>query len=608
MKYPKDQIEGAKNAGAFDSDMDAKILALDDDEKSRLNKSFTSLQKDLDTEPTDEDSEHLDTQETSLPPDVPLSFFEKILSFLFQVLGIKTVEQFKIDKLLKDVEKDLSFIKPTIFLPKNKRITRAFAHKIHDLFLRLLWMKNLFDLTLNNNKEWENSKLPKTLVEKFFEKLSGINSTDVDSYFSREGMSRIIKQFDDPKLAMETIDKNMQSYLASIDKTLISKVNQSFTELMFFKNLSEYDYISLFRRFDPSFEMGRAPTFNDIPGDAMLSYLLSLEELLMHIDLKLNYSPIFIALYKVSLEAQGDDNLDKLTAEGLEINDNNPLQEDKLLQELAALTEILKELMYKNYFTLIIRMLKQNPVYQPSVLLTSYDLFHIYSETLQSRVKLTAKKIIRSHKQKDLEAHLHKIFPNLFWVGIYSQAVNEDLEKNEYPSFKYSHYMAVIYSFLTVYYKEIMKNSINILLLNGVFSEKSFHKQLSDTFYSMDKFVNSFEEIVGELQADGNTGKKLLSFLNKKISYHTENRKIIEKMIVNMNGKAHDLCNQFTKLFNNFSQLITKVYNDIDAKPPKYVKNIRSIGGFRNVKFLQSIEKSQYIMKNLKTTIHLLQD
>ncbi len=607
MKYPKENIEGAKQTGAFESKMDPKILSLDDEEKNRLSRDFSSLKSEMrsdTTEPTLKEPSH---PSIDLPIDVPLSFFEKIFALILQVLGIKTVEQFKLSKLLKDVEKELALIKPSIFLANNRRITRVFAYKIHDLFLKLLWMKKLFDLTLNNAKEWQNINLPKTLVEKLFEKIAGLQSEEIDSYFSQEGLTRVIKQFDDPKLAMETIEKNLLNYLSSTNNALIEQINLLYTNMMYFKNLTEYDFIALFRRFDPSFEMGSAPTFNDIPGDALLSYLTGLEELLIYLDLKLNQSAIFLSLNKLASGIQTTEDSDPLAEMEMEPSPD-ALQEDTILQNLTSLSELLKEIMYKNYITLIIRMLKRNPTYQPSVLHHSYDLFQLYSETLKKRVLTTAKRIIKTHKQKDIEAHVHKIFSKLYWVGIYTQSVSDDLNRYQYPTFQYTHYLAVIYSFISLHYKEIMKNSINILLLNGVFSEKNFHKQLADTFYAMDKYIANFEEFNNELQANGVTGKKLLSFLNKKVSYHTENRKIVEKIIVSINGRAKDFCSQFYKLFNSFFQILTKVYKDIDAKPPKYVKNIRSIGGFKNLKFLQTIEKSHYILKNIKTTVHLLQD
>ena len=136
--------------------------------------------------------------------------------------------------------------------------------------------------------------------------------------------------------------------------------------------------------------------------------------------------------------------------------------------------------------------------------------------------------------------------------------------------------------------------------------EKNFHKLTSDTFYALDKFIERFNEFAEEVSPEGAEGKRLLTLLGRKESVMPENRKIVEKHIVTMNGKGRDLFDEFQRHFSSVHTIIAKVYKDIDSKPPKFIRNIRAIGGFRNVKFLQTLEKGMKILQGMQELVNLL--
>lgn len=605
MRHDKDAIHSAREQGMFDSNMDPSILALDDAEKQKLSKQFSKAQGEMTVSDESPEKKSRKREKKEISLDVELTFVEKIVSFFLSVLGIRTREQFKMKKVIRNVEKEIAHIKPPIYNPGNKTITKYFAFKIHDLYLKLVWLKRIFGNTLENEKQWNNPTINKTIVERLFERLANLNTKEMDSNFSPKGIETVVSQFTDTKKAIETIEKNLYTYVYSIDKSTIDKANQIYTNMIYFKNLTQFDFISFFRRFDSTYQAGTSPNFSSIPGDALLPYLKQLEEAILQIDLSLDNIHIFKVLNDISNMYQ-DHGRNSVMDETEIAESPDTVKGDKLEAELIVLFEVLKELMYQKYLTLLIQITKQDPLYSPSIVHTRYDLFKIYLETFEKRIKTFAVKFTKERKKKKIEEALKNSFDTLLWTGIYSQQIAEKIDEMGYLSFSYAYHVAIINTFIEKYYTEFVKSSINILLLNGSFTEKNFHKLVSETFYSMDKFVEKFRAFSDDVKDSGPTAKRLMNLLSKSGSFQHEHKKMTEKHVVTLNGKAKDLFDEFVRLFNSLKTILRNVFNDIDSKPPKYVRNIRGIGGFRNVKFLQAIEKSNTVLGSMDDILQLL--
>jgi hypothetical protein len=619
MSYEKDSIKDAKKIGAFDNNvLDPKILEMNASDKQKLSDELARVKQDMEPQkqasPQDMSKRR---KKEHTPLDVELTFLEKIMLFFLTIFGFSNAEQFKKKKVIRNIEKDIARIKPPIYLLQTRRISKFFAHKLHDLYLKIVWIKRMMDLTLNNKKYWDNPSVSKAVAESLFERLANLNTDEVDSNFSPSGIEMVVSQFEDPRTAVETVEKSFYTFVYSIDKTLVEKVNEIYTNLSYFRDLCDYDFYALFKRFDPTFHPGVTPNFIDIPGEGILGHLEKLEEAILQIDLNIDNIFIFKKLLAVSKEFEnmGMDSPEsgsadpmaniapKTTAiQGLA----DGITPEKLESELLILFEILKELLYTKSLTLLIQMIKVDPLYAPSFVHTRHDLFKVYVETFEKRIKVVSKNVIRSRRKRTLENLSHQLFGQMKWVGIYNIELSDEIEKIGFTGFFFTFHIATVMQFLERYYNEFLKNTINILLLNGVYSEKNFHKLTSDTFYAMDKFVERFQLFAEDVSPEGTEGKRLLGLLARKDSTMPENRKIVEKHIVTINGKARDLFEEFNRHFSSIHTIISKVYKDIDSKPPKYIRNIRSIGGFRNVKFLQSLEKGMKILQGIQELTVLL--
>lgn len=618
MPHDRDAIEAAKKKGAFkDNVFDPRALELSDDEKGKLKKDLDRVSDDLlkDDYPLPEKGGKKKSAARKKGVE-NLSFFEKIIVFFLSMVGIDA-EEYKTNKAVHVIEKAVSKIKPPIYNASTKRVTKYFAYKIYDLYLKLFSLKKIYEKTVENTPVWNNpQRLQKSGVETLFEGLAGINSREVDERFSMQGIGKVISEYESVNLASESVDKAAHTYIDSIDKNSLEAINKSYTNIVYFKDLLGFDYVSFFKRFDPSFKSGAIPNFQDIYGDAIADYLCGLEESVLQLDLDIKNIQVFKKLDEAArvldFTSETSDKAD-VDAEQVQFRDKtseagNPDKDKKLENDLVLLFENLKDILNKNYLTLLVRIIKKDPAYTPGFMRTKYDLFRIYSETFLARVRNAARENIKYKKRQKIEDNIHKSFNAIQFVGICNPVLSEKLEENGFVGFTYHYQVGVINTFLKAYYEEIIQGIINTVLMSGVFMDKHFQKNVSDTFYEMEKFQEKFKDLVKDIEQEGATAKKILSELARKDLTPVDQKKSVDRYIITVNGKAKDLYDQFYGLFAGITDILGKLFTEIEAKPPKYIRNIHTISGLKNARFLNYITNMANILGGVKESMGLLRD
>ncbi|MCX7820215.1 MAG: DUF5312 family protein [Brevinematales bacterium] len=591
MPYDEYTVKRAKEKGIFEDNIfDPKVLQLSEEEKKKLQSDLEKATSGL--EAKSQDYTLKDSSEDK-EIEVKLSFFEKIWVFILSFFGILSLSEYKLRKSLHSIIKQLAKIKPPIFLPHSKKLTPFFALRIYNLYTMLGMIRKVINETLNA-EEWANpNQLRKTGLELFFEKLCMVNPNIIDEKFSYQNIQKVINEFGNIKNAWEGIEEAIAKHFESFPPEAIETANLLYTNFIYLKRLAEYDFIALLRRFDPDFTMKTTPNFTEVSGEALLPYLVDLESIFIQIDFSLNNLDVLKKLIEVK-------KFINLVNEEEEIDDN-------IEEELIQLLTNLKNMAYEASFTNIIKILKKDPLYSASVLYTKFDLFKLYCEIFHKRIKYVTETSFKERKSKEIESYVNKIFKNIEWVGIYNNEFSEKLEARGFGSFEYIYQIATINTFLTDYFNTTIKSFLSLVLLSGFFLDKFFQKTLSELTYDLEKFEEKFNEFFSEMQKDGNTAKKVIGYLERR-DITADIKKTIERLITNINTNAKELFNEFANIFFIIEDCIDKLRKDIDLHPPKYLRNIRSIGGSKNTKLLTTLIEDNEKLKDLKEVISFLRD
>ncbi len=610
MSYDQNSVDQAKKKGLFnDKVFDPKALQLSSEEKEKIQKDINRHQPEVEEPPFPQ--EQLSSNAKPFEKKefyVELNFFEKIYIVFLSFFSRQGVYNYRLNKALKNIEKSLNKYKPSVFNSSTQRITKFFAYKLHDVYLKILALKKVMEQPLNS-ESWDNpEQIHKTGLELLFEKIMDINSKEVDSNFSYQGIGRIIADFESSMKAGNAVENSIKAYLASLDKKSTEAANKIYTNLMYIKNLTEYDFISLFKRFDPQYNPGVSPAFNDIAAEALLPYLSDLEDILLQIDLNLDNVLIFKNLFDVSSFMAMTSEPSLIIEEGKMNNDNDSSVRERIENEFYQCFDALKDLLTKNYFTQLLQLIKRDPLYTPVIMHTNYDIYKLYCEIFEERINFIAAFIMKEKRTKKIDIHVKKIFTVFKWAGVYSIETSAKIEELGLIGFIYCYHLGIINTFLNTIYDETMKSILNLTVTNGLFIEKFFQKTVSDTFYSLDKFEEKLRDFIFDMKDEGVTGKKISSLLLKKEGNQIETRKTLERNTAYANTKAKELFDEFYPNFSLITDILTKLYNDIDTKPPKYLRNIRTIGGLKNSRYLSGLLKSYETIKSIKELILLLKE
>lgn len=591
MPYDEYTVKKAKEKGIFEDNVfDPKVLQLSEEEKRKLQSDLEKATSGLENKPHDYTlKDNFDNKEI----EIKLSFFEKIWVFLLSFFGITSLSEYKLKKSLHSIIKQLSKIKPPIFLPHSKKLTPFFALRIYNLYTMLGILRKIINETLNSDEWATPNQLRKTGLELFFEKLCMVNPNIIDEKFSYQNIQKVINEFGNVKNAWEAIEEAIAKHFESFPADAIENANLLYTNFIYMKRLAEYDFISLLRRFDPDFTMKSTPNFTEVSGEALLPYLVDLESIFIQIDFSLNNLDVLKKLIEVR--------------NYINLANEEESEEENLEEEIIQLLTNLKNMAYEASFTNIIKILKKDPLYSASVLYTRFDLFKLYCETFHKRIKYITETSFKERKSKEIESYVNKIFKNIEWVGIYNNDTSEKLEARGFGSFEYIYQIATINTFLNNYFNTTIKSFLSLVLLSGFFLDKFFQKTLSELTYDLEKFEEKFNHFYIEMQRDGSTAKKIIGYLERR-DITSDIKKTVERLITSINTEARELFFEFANLFFIMEDCIDKLRKDIDLHPPKFLRNIRSIGGSKNTKILTTLIEDNEKLKELKEVISFLRD
>jgi hypothetical protein len=603
-------MDQARKKGLFnDKVFDPKALELSDEEKKKIQKEISRHSREEQSA-----GDKTPVMKVSKSPEkkefyIELNFFERIYLIFLAIFDKKAGENFRINKGLKVIEKNLNKYKPAVYNPISQRITKYFAYKIHDAYLKIFSLKKVIEDTLGNPELWDNpERFNKTGLEYFFEKTAGINSKEVDSNFSYQGISRILADFESSKKANTAVENSIKSYLDSFETDTAVAANKAYTNLLYIKDLADFDFISFLKRFDSGYNPGVSPDFDDISSDALLPYLSELEEILFKIDLSMDNVKIFKNLFEVSVFMQMLAEPPQIVEEGKQQSQGESDSKERFENDAILCFDTLKDIMNKNYFTQLIQIVKKDPLYSPLIMMSSFDIVKIYSEIFKERITNISRFILIEKKNRKIDISVKKLFTSFKWAGIYNSDISGKIETFGINGFSYHYHLGIINTFLWTDYNETIKAMLTLTVTNGLFHEKYFQNAVSEIFYFLDKFEEKLRDFIFDMNENGVSGKKITSLLEKKEGNLLENKKNLERSTAYANVKAKELFDEFSSRFPSMLDIITKLNSDIETKPPKYLRNIRTIGGLKNLKYLNSLSKSYEILKSLQELMLLLKD
>jgi len=372
--------------------------------------------------------------------------------------------------------------------------------------------------------------------------------------------------------ATRIIEKQLQEYLDFFDRESINRINYAFSNFLNFTKFSHFDFFPVLREFDPALEEAnflKKPSFSPAVGSLLRDDLYKLYRLL--------YS------FKV------DDTIDHGIKVFREKKDMDPISRNNLVK----LKKIIGGLQQNNYISLIIQAIDKSIAPLPHEGMHFVDVFHTFTFKRKKDVLNNLNSIKKRMQEKEVNSLIYQLFDGNVAGRIknYSDTKNEQFTTLGLPHFEYTKPLNYVKAFLTDKYKPSIRKIINELIVGGIFNDKGFQNNLSNSYYAINNLQLKIIELDNDLDVDGNSGntiKRLLFAIHKSES----TRKVLEKTIRGINSNAKIIIDDMIVNLRDMAYCIKKAVEDYRENNPKVVLNIRKIRTIYNKQFIEELVRA----------------
>lgn len=557
--------------------IDKEIRSMPPDEREELRRKMEESIREMRV--SDKPKETTNRQTTS--NQVYLSFWDNLLIFILSLLGLSSYEKYVRDKRLKMIKRKVYNNTPKIMNPYTKELYPQFGRYLYELYEVISSVKELLDMTIFNPNVWDNSSAIeiKTCSEYLFEMLTNsrpiIGISDVKS---------IISEYKSVKKIYDKIETEVQTYLESIDPVMVNRANRIYSRLLVFKELVEQvNFKRILRQFMG--EKGRI-TMNATPDYVFTSELEKLSNILSETDITPMMVDVIMALKKY---------LEEMINKEPSYDYNNFSRISSMLskENLDKVGEIIERMDLVN----VICVLKDDPDYFPVFLIPEHSLLNVYKEVVISKNKGLATKILKEVISQKMEVFYdtigvkyNEIKENM--LTIYTEETSEVLMAHKLNYFTHAISFEVVYTFFYYFWKKGFRESVNDIVVNGIFKDRYYKNLLSSVFQSMEESEKDISNFVKQTSKGGEHYGVISKFLEDFNYIKSENsKKLLQQKVSILNSLAGSIVLRYNDYFNQLSKSLKLILEDYDSLSPEYLLNVKTIKGIYNKALMNTLKK-----------------
>jgi len=519
--------------------------------------------------------------------EIYLSLWDRILIFIFSLLGVMSRSEYILRKRLNLIRDKLKNISPPIMNVRTNELYPQFGKYIFEIYQKFRRILELLNMSVFNPNLWDNTNLQyTTCAEYLFEFL-----TNTRSLFGTLDVKSLLAKKLPVKKLFEQIDTEIEKVVSTLDSALVNKANKIYSKLFVIKELESVDFKRILKYF--ANERNEISKYC-IPDVWFVGELEKLASVLSEIDITPMILDVLTALKKYLGEIIGKD-----APEYKSLLEIDPVISSESFEELRDTIENL-------HLIEVLSLLKKDPDYIPFWVVPDRSLVNVYKEVVKRKSKAYASNVVNSsvkEKQNLFYTFLpeglesKEKFSNL---TIYTEGKNEILSKYQLPQFLYVVPFEIIYVFFDALWKKGFYSSLNDLVVNGIFKDKYLKSTLSNLIVS---FSELEKELLDFLKKTGKGGEEyniLSKFFEDPTSLNSENfKRTLQQKISFVNSLAYSLVLKMNDYSGQFNKYLGYVLDDFNSLTPEYVLNIKSIKGIHNPLLKASLYRGKEAFSNI---------
>lgn len=467
------------------------------------------------------------------------------------------------------------------YISKDKILLQPFANKMFSLYEQTLPLKDFFDKTLFNKDETRRKLFLHFYIDSFLpEELKKKKDS-----FEKKLIAKRLCESSNPQKTLELIEHDFADFKKNYEHESMPGVESEYNFFYQLYHLVNFDFESLFIKMDLSFN----PNIPQVP------VLKSCDATRISDDLK-DFYYIIVALKRIS--ENSNNSIEKLIDRYS--NENAKNAAGKIKNSINTIFKLIQSDLSIEIILCMIRYIDSNPYLKIKVSIENIAILDAYRKEIGNSFAKTKEEALDIFNNESIQNEISNLFKNVQLERIQNYTDELIIHLDEYNLELHGmQALNVTKTFIKVY-DETYREQINIFFINGLFNDKEFQRDFSDTYFRMNELKDENLTIEEEITTNSeNSLTTLESLLSTLVSSVTEKK--IKMITAEINVIVNTHLRHCFSCVHSFASKMEEILNDYKSQAPKKISNIRSIKGSGTRDFISSmIEMYSMMVKYLK--------
>ncbi len=611
MQYDSENINKAKKAGAFDSEMDPLSLGLSNAEKKNLENKLQPHINDLKKKNAKKDSPII-KKAKGRPSKKKLGFWGKIIEFFRSLLVSNSKGAAANKRELKESKRVLLDFHVTIYDAKDNLVKNTFVELLKNIEDQI----NEFNIFFNQNldittDDFMNDRRP-SFTRYVIEKNMSMEQTKQLRQLKELDMKHDFKVRGEEGVRHD-MDLRIRNFIDSFDFSNTTRLENEFEMFTSILNLRNYNFKGLYSLFSVEEGQTGESDFVDFALENCTVHLRNLDSYFAGIDFRKlreeQYDWFDEFLLKLDQNEKveppsSDENVGGEAVGDSEVSDNHQLLKfttEDFRKMLGSIRKIKKH----NIITHFVRVGEERPEYRAKPIINTISYLEKYKKLVETSVKNFLDKSIIVLREEKVADQIELLFEGMKPyepLQLINNSTNESLKELGFSVFESLFTFNLMKNFIEKIYLERFKRSINSIVVEGEFRKKEMGNEFSSLYYRLDEIYEDTKNIMERISSEGPFAVSLKNFIEKRINNPLAAKKFqseIESINGEMDANAKSMGMAFVKLFS-YMELILQDFKGIRVVD---LVNAKSIGGAANRNLMFIYDKFTGILKQLKGII-----
>ena len=488
-----------------------------------------------------------------------MSIVQSIKNFFENIFHSNSPEVQKRNKLRK-LESELRMHPSGIY--KGELLQPNFAEALRILYINLRPISKILDNTITSGDVKRNRNFEQELI------ITGYSDEDREILESLSYENRLQALSGDSDMSEHKLfdlqKQKLERIVADLRTPQFSKMNDVLASLKQLSDLCHFNFITPLQLFDDAFakhkdDEGYVPQYQPLPLATFENILMDLYYLTADFQITMPMGNAILALNQLLNDTENDSRTKK-----------------EILQNLRRIRAVLKNPLDSETLFKLIRLSKGDPNFVPQKASYEENVCKKFAEKLQEKFQSDELHIRNELKNSQVKQELSELFPDGKMEAIkgYSKETVEIIANKSPSNFIWVVPLQILKTFLKIYYGESLRNLLNDVVVEGLFTNPTKKSNFSQLIYSLNdsmslisQFENTFDDgqkysvgmiknYINDSHRDSDFGKKLTALID---SANSEAKEIIQKTASLLNTLHADLGDFLQDAKRSSSEIVTNL-------------------------------------------------